>query len=308
MRRRVPLNAIRAFEAAARNASVVKAADELCVTPTAVSHQIRILEEFLQVELFKRRNNRIVMTDEAAANIARLTRALDLIDEAVVAFADARPATRYSTLSVATSASVASLWLVPKISHFLAIEPDVELDLSTFVSRAEAEARECDVRICNWKSDLDCRIEPLLEEEIFPVCAPALAARFGNDRREILSRAPLVHVDRRMTGFEPNQPDWQQYLGDCGMSRAQVMHGPRFNQASTAIDAARAGVGVILGRSLLVAQALASGDLVQVGEAHPRRSPYYLMTPHRPSNAPLLQSFRDWLLSLAPELPGTVAA
>ncbi|MEI4473808.1 LysR substrate-binding domain-containing protein [Frigidibacter sp. MR17.24] len=303
MRRRVPLNAIRAFEAAARNASVVKAADELCVTPTAVSHQIRILEDFLQVELFARRNNRIVPTEAAAAHMSCFTRALDLIDEAVQAFGEAVPPETHRRLSIASSASVASLWLVPRISRFLEIEPDVDLDLTTFVTRAEAEARDCDVRICNWKSDLDCRIEPWVEEDIFPVCAPALAARFDGDAGQILARAPLVHVDRRATGFEPNQCDWEEYLGDCGIARRGVMHGPRFNQASTAIDAARAGVGVILGRSLLVAQALAAGELVRVGEAHPRRSPYYLMTPHRPGNGPLLQSFRDWLIRLAAPAP-----
>ena len=295
MRKRVPLNAIRAFEAVARNSSVAKAANELCVTPTAVSHQIRLLEDFLQTELFVRRNSRMYLTPEASANLVSITRALDLIDDAVLSMNRAR-AEDSRSMAIAASASVTSLWLMPRIGKFLEREPDLELNLSTFISRKEAEGREADIRICNWQSQLDCQVEPLFEEEIVPVCAPALAARFGNDPVEVLRQAPLIHVDRTLMGYDGNLSDWTSYFAETGISRSDLAHGPRFNTSSTGVDAARAGVGVLLGRSLLIEQALEKGELVVVGQPFSVRSPYYMMTPWKPESRARLQRFKDWLL------------
>jgi LysR family transcriptional regulator, glycine cleavage system transcriptional activator len=295
MRKRAPLNAIRAFEATARHGSVVKAADELCVTPTAVSHQIRMLEEFLQVQLFLRKNSRIELTQDARANVARITQALDLINDAVMSLTQLEEDVR-RRLTVSASTSVASLWLMPRLGEFMVIEPDVDLNVRTFISRREAEEQESDFRILNWQSALDCQVEPLLEEEIVPVCAPELAARFGNDPKEILAHAPLVHVDRNQDGLEGTYPDWTRYLAEYGVSRGDISHGSRFNQASTGIDAARAGAGVILGRSLLTGQAIARGDLVKVAESYPIRSAYYLLSPWKPDSRETMQRFKDWIL------------
>ena len=295
MRKRVPLNAIRAFEAVARNASVAKAADELCVTPTAVSHQIRLLEDFLQTELFVRLNSRMYLTPDASANLVGITRALDLIDEAVASMNNAQSKDSRS-LVVAASASVASMWLMPRIVKFLEREPDLELNVSTFISRKEAETRDCDIRICNWQTQMDCQVEPLFEEEIVPVCSPALAARYDNDFAEILRRAPLIHVDRTLMGYEGNLGDWNAYFAEAGITRADVTHGPRFNTSSTGVDAARAGVGVVLGRSLLIEQAMEKGELIAVGQPSASRSRYYMMTPWKPESRARLQRFKDWLM------------
>ena len=295
MRKRVPLNAIRAFEAVARNTSVAKAAEELCVTPTAVSHQIRLLEDFLQTELFVRKNSRIYLTPESTANLSRITQALDLIDESILSL-KAVEEKKMRRLSVAASTSFASFWLMPRLRKFLDRAPDVDLCLHTFISRKEAESQDSDLRICNWQSQLDCQIEPLMEEESMPVCTPELAARFGNDAQAILKSAPLIHVDRSQLGFEGNYPDWARYLGDYGVNRDDVMHGARFNQAGTAIDAARSGVGLLLGRSLLVEKFIASGELVTVAESFPERSPYYLLSPWKTDQRKTMQAFRDWLV------------
>ena len=293
MRKRVPLNAIRAFEATARNGSVAKAADELCVTPTAVSHQIRLLEEFLDTKLFIRKNSRIELTPESSATVADITHALDLINEAVLALqpnAEIR-----SKLSVSASASVASLWLMPRLSEFFSLAPDVDVAVRAFISRREGETNEADLRICNWRSNLDMQIEPLLEEEITPVATPELAARYDGNAREILAHAPLIHVDRTQDGLEGTYPDWARYLREYGISRDDVTHGPRFNQASPSIEAARSSFGVILGRSILIERAMERGELVAVGESYPIRSPYYLLSPWKADRARVINRFKDWL-------------
>lgn len=296
MRKRIPLNAIRAFEAVARNASVAKAADELCVTPTAVSHQIRLLEEFLQTELFRRKNSRMYLTPDSSANLSAISRALDLIDDAVMSM-NRSPEERQRSFTVAASASVASFWLMPRIASFLATDPDVELSMSTFVSRKEAESSDCDIRICNWHCNLDCMVEPLVEEEILPVCAPSLARQYDNDPDQVLRHGLLVHVDRMQMGYEGgDHPDWARYLGEYGITRPDAMHGPRLNQAGAAIEAARAGVGVILGRSLLIEKALRQGDLVVLGASFPVRSAYYMLTARQSDSRARFLKFKDWLL------------
>lgn len=295
MRKRVPLNAIRAFEATARNSSVVRAADELCVTPTAVSHQLRLLEDFLQTELFIRRNARIELTAEARSSVAQISQALDLINDAVLTLAGESGAGR-RRLTIAASASVTSLWLMPQISDFLKVEPEIDINVRTFLTRREAEAQEADIRIVNWQTTLDCRVDKLLEEEIIPLCAPAVLAAHDGDRRRVLEAAPLVHVDRVQDGFDGTYPDWGRYLAEAGISRSDVAHGPRFNTAGTAMEAAIAGVGVILGRSLLTARALARGELVPLAGAYGIRSPYYLLTPWKVDNNGAMQGCKDWLM------------
>ncbi len=294
MRKRVPLNAVRAFEAAARNASVSKAADELCVTPTAVSHQIRQLEDFLQIRLFVRRNNRIELTAEAHANLARISHALDLIDAAMVALVGSDDAG--ARLSVGASTSVTAFWLMPRLNEYLARRPEVDISVRSFLTRKEAEDQDTDLRICNWRSGTDCQVETLLEEEIVPVAAPALRARFGGDDRALLSRATLVHVDKADDAEGGPDPDWPRYLDGFGIARADTRRGPRFNQSGPAIDAARAGVGIILGRTLLIDEAMRRGELVPISEPYPVRSRYFLLSPWRTDGRAALQSFKDWLV------------
>lgn len=293
MRRRVPLNAVRAFEAAARYKSLVRAADELCVTPTAVSHQIRLLEDFLQTKLFLRKNSRLELTADSRACLGKLTNALDLIDEALMSLMT--PADDRQRLMVGASASVASLWLLPRMSDFVEHAPEIDVTITTFLKRQEIENDETDLWICNWQTALDRRIEPLMEEEIIPVCSPELAARYGNRWGEILARVPLIHQDRIKTEQNGPYPDWDRYLREYGISRSDIAKGPRFNQSSPSIEGARIGLGAILGRSILIEDLLRSGQLVQIGEAYPIRSPYFLVSPWTPSSPKTVNSFKDWL-------------
>ncbi|WP_298500122.1 LysR substrate-binding domain-containing protein [uncultured Maritimibacter sp.] len=295
MRKRVPLNAIRAFEAVARNTSVAKAANELCVTPTAVSHQIRLLEDFLQVALFERKNSRIYPTPDATAHVGRIGQALDLIDEAVLALAAVQHE-EYRKLAVSAPASLASLWLVPRLGRFLESEPELDLSLRTYLNRRDAETHDSDIRICPWSDGASgFHSEPLVEEASIPVCTPELAARFGGDQTDILRHAPLIHVDRAPGGYEGSYPDWARYLSEYGVGRRDHNHGIRFNQSGQAVEAAMAGVGVLLGRSLLIQKALDDGRLVSVAECYPVRTPYYLQSPHNPKSRDALIKFKTWL-------------
>lgn len=293
MRRRVPLNAVRAFEAAARYKSLVRAADELCVTPTAVSHQIRLLEDFLQTKLFIRKNSRLELTADSRACLGKLTNALDLIDEALMSLV--APVDNRQRILVGASASVASLWLLPRMSQFVETAPDIDVTITTFMKRQDIENDDTDLWICNWHTAVDRRIEPLMEEEIIPVCSPELAARYGNRWGDILHEVPLIHQDRTKSDQNGPYPDWDRYLREYGVTRSDIAKGPRFNQSSPSIEAARIGLGAILGRSLLIEELLHSGKLVQIGEAYPIRSPYYLVSSWTPTAPKTVNRFKDWL-------------
>jgi LysR family glycine cleavage system transcriptional activator len=291
MRRRIPLNAVRAFEAAARHQSLVRAADELCVTPTAVSHQIRLLEDFLQFKLFLRKNSRLELTPESRMCLEHLTSALDTIDDALNMLR--KPKEARDRLMVGASASVASLWLMPRLKGFVRQAPEVDVSITTFVDRMAIEAKNPDLWICNWQTDMDRRIEVLLEEEILPVCSPKLAEEYGDLSFESLAELPLIHVDRSKPDLNGQYPSWERYLHEYGIFRDGVAKGPRFNQGGPAIDAAKAGLGALLGRSILIEEALAKGELVQIGEAYPIRNKYYVVSGWH-SAAPV-DKFKDWL-------------
>lgn len=293
MRKRVPLNAIRAFEAVARNSSVARAAEELGVTPTAVSHQIRQLEEFLQVALFERHGNRLSLSAEATANIDQITSALDMIDASMRRLC--APPKEEARVVVGASPSFASSWLMPRLRKFLEVSPGVELALNTFITRSEAEAQKSDIRICNWEYETDALVMPLLEEASVPVCSPDLMERYGGDPQKLFREAPLIHVDRWQTGHEGDYPDWPRYLTEFGVAREDTLHGPTFNQATNAIDAAKAGVGLLLGRSLLTEAALDQNSLVTVGEAYPRRNRYYIHRERGTEDRKAIDEFCDWL-------------
>lgn len=304
MRRRVPLNAVRAFEAAARYKSLVKAADELCVTPTAVSHQIRQLEDFLQAKLFLRKSSRLELTPDSMAYLGKLTHALDLIDEAITSLR--QPVDERQRVLVGASASVASLWLMPRMGDFVDAAPDIDVTVETFIKREDIENSDSDMWICNWQPNNERRIEPLMEEEIIPVCTPELMARYGSRPSDVLKSVPLVHNHWNKVEQSGPYPDWERYLREFGIHRTDTSKGPRFNVSSPCIDAAKAGMGAILGRSILIEEALESGKLVQIGDPYPIRSPYFLVSPWSSTTPSAVSRFKDWLFGQV-QLQGPLA-
>lgn len=296
MRRRVPLNAVRAFEASARHLNLVRAADELCVTPTAVSHQIRLLEDFLQVKLFLRKNGRLEMTPGSRACFEQLADALDDIDAALAAVG--KPADAPRRVVIGASPSLTSLWLLPRLQRFCGQAPEIDVVVNTFQNRAAIEADSNDLSIFSWHTKLDRRIDLLMEEEIVPVCAPDLLRETGLSGADALRELPLVHDDKREIRASGHFPTWERYLGDYGIARPDTSKGLRFNQSCHAIEAAIEGHGVLLGRSLLVQSALDSGRLARVAEPYPVRFPYFVISAWQATSQAGAQ-FRDWLLEEA---------
>ena len=293
MRRRVPLNAVRAFEAAARHRSVTRAANELHVTPTAVSHQIKFLENFLQSKLFIRRNSRLELTPDSEACLGKISDALDLIDNALVQLK--QPEERRERFIVGASASFTSLWLMPRLQSFVQSAPEIDMTLKTFLHRAAIESEQPDIQICNWETSLDRKIEPLMDEEVIPVCSAELSATHGGGSPGALAELPLIHFERRVPATNGQYPDWAHYLREFGVHRDDITSGPKFNHHVAAIDAARAGLGVLLARSVLVERYLERKELVQIGDAYPIRSRYYLVTPWNPEAPRALSRFKEWL-------------
>ncbi len=149
--------------------------------------------DFLQLKLFLRKNSRLELTPESSACLARLTEALDLIDDAMSSLR--KPLNMPERLIVGASTSVASLWLMPRLHSFFRTEPDIDISVTTFIQRSAIESDNSDLWICNWQTTVDRKIELLMEEEIVPVCSPQLAEEYGELNFDSLRHLPLVHVD-----------------------------------------------------------------------------------------------------------------
>ncbi|MEI7036345.1 transcriptional regulator GcvA [Fulvimonas yonginensis] len=255
MRKLPPLASLRAFEAAARHSSFKRAAEELAVTPTAVSHQIRQLEERLGVRLFERHARQVVATDAAMELYPVLRDGFDAFARAVEALSDRR-ARRSLTLS-ATSA-FAARWLVPRISSFRRAHPGLDLRLHASDEPVRLEGRDIDAAIRYGRGPYPGLVAlPLAADRFAPVCSPTLRLR----RRADLGRWPLLHFEWRHR--RADNPTWRRWLEQAGVRDVRPDSGVVFTDESHAIQAALAGQGVALLSLLLVAPDLRSGALVQ---------------------------------------------
>lgn len=292
-RRLPPLNAVRAFEAAARHESFALAADELAVTPSAVSQQVKALEETLGAPLFLRRARGLSLTPAGRRYLPRLSEALDAIAEAsraVSAGGDDR------TLTVTALGSFGALWLVPRLSGFEAAAPGIDMRLSTSDRVVDLAADGIDAGVRYGPGPYpDLHAERLMDETVFPVCAPALARRL--QRLEDLAETTLLH-DASATGRYIY--NWRTWLRAHGLEGVDAERGPGFTNSTFLVQAAIAERGVMLGRSVLVADALAAGTLVRpFAVESPAGAAYWFIT--LPENVGLkkVQAFRDWLFEEA---------
>src|SRR5262245_61324454 len=256
MLRRLPaLNALKAFEAAARHESFARAAEELCVTQGAVSHQVKALEEELGVKLFNRERQRLVITEAGREYLAVVRDALDRI-----AVGTDRLVQRQTSgaLTVSTSPDFAAKWLVHRLGRFSEAHPDIDLLISASMHHVDFAREDVDVAVRhgdgNWPGLDAIR---LCAEELFPVCSPKLLA--GRKRisgpRDVL-KFPLLHTgDRRA---------WSKWLHSVGVGdvEIEISQGPVLNRDSMAIDAAVDGQGIALARTTLASWDLLNERLV----------------------------------------------
>jgi len=298
MTQRLPsLNALRAFEAAARHLSLTKAARELHVTPAAVSHQLKALEADLGVSLLRRVKGEFVLTETAQTVRPVLSAGFDRIAEAVRRLR-ADEALRFLTISV--SPTFAANWLVRRLGAFNAAFPEIDVRLQTTNEITDFARDGVDIAIRFGAGDYPgLHTIRLFDEEIFPVCSPALLDRGPPLVHPAdLAAHTLLHVEWSwaMTRGEPL--DWQMWLHAAGADEVDATRGPRFSYTSFALQAAADGQGLALGSEALAGDDLAAGRLVcPFDVVLPVNFAYYLVYPEDTADRPKIANFRHWILA-----------
>jgi LysR family transcriptional regulator, glycine cleavage system transcriptional activator len=285
-----PLNALKAFEAAARNESFTRAAEELRVTQGAVSQQVKTLEATLGVKLFIRQRQRLMMTEAGREYLAVVRDALDRI-----AVGTERVVQRQNSgvLTVSTSPDFASKWLVHRLSRFAEAHPEINLRVSATTHYVDFAREDVDIAVRhgdgNWPG---LAIEKLCAEQLFPVCSPRLVSgRNRITRASDLLKFPLLRLD--------DWKNWKRWFEAAGVS-APVTHGPVLNRASMLIDAAADGQGIALARTTLAAWDLINGRLIRpVNVSLALPNTYWIVSPKATASLPKIATCRDWLLAEA---------
>ena len=314
-----PLNALRAFEAAARHLSVKKAAIELNVTPAAVSHQIRMLEDYLGVQLFHRYNRALELTDAARAAMPKMREGFDALIQAVERL---RSHVSGGVLTVSAAPSFAARWLMPRLHRFIVAHPEVDVRVSARMRRVSVDGKG-DVAeratVEAWLDDSDIAVlygrgnypgmwvKKLLDLTLTPICSPRLMeGEHPLKTPADLAHHMLLHDD---TGdLYDNEPFWDVWLKAAQASGVDSRRGPHFSHAVLAFEAAMDAVGVVATMPLLAAEDIAAGRLITPFRLHlPLESAYYLVCQDTVSTRPAVTLFRDWLLDEAAREPRTAS-
>ncbi len=306
-----PLNALKAFEAAARHLSVKKAAAELNVTPAAVSHQVRALEEYLGVELFHRYNRALELTDAARACLPMLREGFDCLAKAVEVL---RTQKGTGMLTVSAAPSFASRWLMPRLHRFFEAHPEIDVRVSARIRRVSERGKgtvaerttldewlaDSDIAILYGRGDYpDLRADKLLSLSVTPICSPRLLTGPNPlTRPEDLRHHMLLHDD---TGdLYDGESFWDVWLHAAGTDSAQMRRGPHFSHAVLAFEAAVEGVGVVASLPVLAAADLHAARLVTPFSLRvPLVSAYYVVSNEAAATRPAVVAFREWVLGEA---------
>ena len=290
MRRLPPLNALRAFEAAARHLSFTRAAGELHVTQAAVSHQIRALEERLGRKLFRRVGRNLFLTDTAQVYLADIRSAFDRIDEATRRL-EAKD--RGGVLNAPVLPSFAALWLLPRLGRFRAAHPEIDLRLSSDAEMVDFARSDFDVGIRTGKGKWPgLRAHLILAERLVVVCSPALmkSAKLRSPRD--LARMTLLHDEPRER--------WAVWFRRLEIDGIDPWRGPGFSHSNMVIQAAIAGQGVAVVGETLATDELKAGRLVRpFPETLPTDYSYYLVYLEAAAERPKIAAFREWILAEA---------
>lgn len=290
-----PLNALRAFEASARHRSFSRAAEELNVTPAAISHQIKGLEEFLAAKLFTRAKRTLMLTSAGQSLLPGVRKGFAAFDEAMEEFG---LYDQTGMLTVAVTPSFAAKWLVHRIEHFNRAYPDVDIRMTTSMNLSDYTREGIEIGVRYGKGDYDGLVaEHLLSTEIIPVCSPRL---LGGSKPlaspDDLAGFTLLHDDSHR--HEEMYPDWAMWLRAAGASQVDPTHGLRFDTAGETQNAAVEGVGVALGRTTLVSDDIEAGRLVRLFDlVLPSDFAYWITYTETSIKRPKVKAFRDWLKS-----------
>lgn len=304
-----PLKSLRAFESAGRHLSFRKAAAELHVTPAAISHQIRLLEEHLGVQLFRRMTRAVELTEVGRAFLPKLKEAFEGVADAVDSV---RRYQETGTLTVWVPPLFGAKWLTPRIPSFVKAFPEIELcvtasarlldqrHLAPRVGPAKCEADQPDVSIRFGTGRYrGCQVDKLFEVSFTPLCSPRLLTgahplKAPSDLRHHL----LLHDDLRR--ISDGWPSWEQWLRAAGVHDVDAGRGPHFSQPQLCLDAAIDGAGVLLGAREVLAHDIAAGRLVApFALAVETQAAYYIVSSDDDANHPKIAAFRSWLIEEA---------
>ncbi len=294
VRRLYPLNALRAFEAAGRHLSFVKAAEELHVTPGAVSHQVKGLEEFLRVQLFRRLPQRVLLTDVGQAFLAELRECFARVDRAVerVLESDA-----LGPLAVSVAPAFAAKWLGPRLERFSAASPEIDLRISASLAMIDFQRDSFDAAIRLGRGNYPGLVSvKLFDESVTPMCSARLLEGDHQLRTpDDLRHHVLLHDDS--LDFDTAAPHWGDWLEAAGASTVDPTRGPHFSHPDHSLQAAIDGAGVVLGwRSLALADLEAGRVVAPFDLALPLGLDFYLVYPEGHGDRPKVAAFQQWLL------------
>lgn len=293
-----PFTSIRSFEAAARHLSFKVAAEELNVTQSAISHQVKALEDFLGIRLFLRRTREIVLTREGSDYLGDVSL---LLDQLAVATDHVRDKEIAGALHVTTTPAFAARWLVPRIGDFRAAFPKIELHIATSLSAPDFAGDRLDVAIRFAQEEgPGLSVVPFLSSNRFPVASPRLL----NGRRSFRSANDF----RRFTLLHDEVGDgWREWARCAGMTDVDPSAGPRFAHCELVMRAAIKAQGIALGYGALVQDELAEGRLMRLSDiALPERVIYTIVMPEAWAGRPKIAAFRNWLLQQVAASPRPV--
>ena len=296
-RRLPPLNSLRAFEAAARYLSFTKAAEELHVTAAAVSQQVKILEEYFNVPLFRRLTRALMLTDAGQSVLPVLQEGFDKLAEADRLLRN-RQDERVLTVSVPPS--FGAKWLVPRLDRFRQAHPEYDVRIDATDVKVDFRQDNTDIALRYGRGNYKGLIaERLLSEFVIPVCSPDLQqGEHPLKKPDDLRYHTLLHVEWKMENEAA--PNWRMWLRAAGNEDIDSDRGPRFSLETMAVQAASEGQGVALASSALVSDDIAAGRLVRpfpdTGK-HETEFCYYVVYPKVHLERPKVKAFRDWVIS-----------
>ncbi|MEE9446583.1 MAG: transcriptional regulator GcvA [Arenicellales bacterium] len=289
-----PLNALRAFEAAARHLSFTKAAEELNVTPGAISQQIKVLESYLGLALFKRKNRMILLTEQAQVCLPYLSQGLNNFSEgmrAIEQFNQTKP------LTITVAEAFASRWLMPRLRNFQALHPDIDVRIDASKKLIDLNNSDVDAGIRFGSGNYTGLVTDfLLPLEVYPVCSPSLL----NNKPPIKTAADLQHftlIHGDYYYFGASQPDWAMWFKTLGINDIDSNRGLRYESAELVVKAAVEGQGIALTGSVIVENDLKAGRLIRpLDHTIPLDFAFYFVCTEAKAQQKNVAAFRQWLL------------
>lgn len=289
-----PLNSLRAFEAAARQLSFVRAAEELYVTPAAVSHQVKRLEEYLGLQLFRRLSRGLLLSEPGQVLFSELQEVFLRLD---LAMEKIRENESQGALTISVAPVFAAKWLLPRLQNFEVSHPKIDLRMSSTMNMVDFQRDNFDAAIRLGHGQYPGLVAvKLFEESVTPMCSPRLLEANGSlCTPQDLQGQVLLHDDS--LAFAPGSPDWRSWLEAAGAGAVDASRGTRFGQPDHALQAAIDGAGVVLGWRKLAAVDVAAGRLVTPFElSMPLGLTFYLVYPQAYVNRRKVRMFQDWVL------------